>query len=200
MRLISRSTLVALVAGLLLLFLLGAGCSDSYRMIDEEVRENDASIRIKDFRRESILTDGTRQWYVKADEAFIYQEGNQPSRIIAYQFHFEQYDAKGNITNRIEAERGEIDQDDEMFYLSGDVVFVNGEKNRTVRAEEVEYDRIEEVLTSEKSLVIEEAGLTTRCTRGAEVDNFNNRQVCRGPVVLSVSETGRSQDPGDIFQ
>ncbi|MCR9144522.1 MAG: LPS export ABC transporter periplasmic protein LptC [bacterium] len=177
-----------------------SACPESYRVIDEEVRENDAGIRIKDFRRESVQTDGRKQWFVEADEAFIYQKGKQPERIVAYNFRFEQYDADGNLTDLMTADRGEIDQDDEMFYLSGNVYFKGQDKGRTVRAEEVEYDRIEEILTSDKPITIIEEGLTTRCTRGAEVDYANNRQVCKGPVVISVSNSSSEQSAGDLFQ
>ena len=183
-----------------LLALSMSACPESYRVIDEEVRETDAGIRIKDFRRESVLTDGSKQWFVEADEAFIYQKGNQPERIVAYKFRFEQYDAEGNLTDVMTADRGEIDQDDEMFYLSGNVYFKGQDKSRIVRAEEVEYDRIDEILTSEKPITIIEEGLTTRCTRGAEVDYANNRQVCKGPVVISVSDSGSDQSAGDLFQ
>lgn len=184
-----------LVAGLL------SACPEGYRVVNEEVRETDAGIRIKNFRRESVLTDGSKQWFVEADEAFIYQKGKQPERIIAYKFRFEQYDSEGNLLDVMTADRGEIDQDDEMFYLSGNVYFKGKDKQRTIRAEEVEYDRIDEVLTSEKPILIIEEGLVTRCTRGAKVDYANNRQVCKGPVVVSTSNTASEESSGgDLFQ
>lgn len=177
-----------------------AGCPEGYRTVEEDVREADAAIRITDFRRESVLTDGTKQWFVRAEEAFIYQNNKKTARIIAYNFRFEQYDAQGRPSDVITADRGEIDQDEEMFYLSGNVFFKGGEKNRTIRAEEVEYDRINQIMTSEKPLVIEEAGLVTRCTRGAEIDNAENRQICKGPVVVSTSTSGPEDSAGDLFQ
>ena len=163
------------------------GCPESYRVIDEEVREDDAAIHIRDFRRESVATSGEKQWFVEAKEAFIYQKNKQPDRIIAYEFRFEQFDKNGRRTDVMTAARGEIDNEDEMFYLQGNVFAESEAGKRRIRAESVAYDQIEELMTSDALVIIEEEGTLTRCERGAEIDNANNRQVCKGPIKNQVS-------------
>ncbi len=177
-----------------------AACSDGARLVDEEIRETDATVRIKNFRRQSISVDGTPVWYVKAEEAFLYQEEDKPVRIVAYDFEFEQFNKDGQLSDVMVADRGEIDYLDEMYYLTGNVFYEDqlGDEKRKITAEEIQYDRIEGIMTSEKPLVIEEEGMVTRCTRGAEIDTLNNRQVCKGPMVISVSEEGGT-DAADIF-
>lgn len=171
-------------------------CPESYRVIDEEVREDDAAIHIRDFRRESVATSGEKQWFVEAKEAFIYQKNKQPDRIIAYEFRFEQFDKNGKRTDVMTADRGEIDNEDEMFYLEGNVFAESENGKRKIRAESVEYDQIEELLTSDKLVIIEEEGTLTRCERGAEIDNANNRQVCKGPIVVT-NDASRAVGGGD---
>lgn len=175
-------------------------CSDGARLVEEEIREADATVRIKNFRRQSISVDGKPVWYVKAEEAFLYQEEDKPVRIVAYEFEFEQFNKEGELSDVMIADRGEIDYLDEMYYLSGNVHYQDqlGQERRKITAEEIQDHRLEGIITSEKPVIIEEEGMVTRCTRGAEIDTVNNRQVCKGPMVISVSEEGGT-DAADIF-
>ncbi len=178
-------------------------CSDAYREISEDVREPDATIRITDFVRESVAVDGRRAWIVRAKEAFLFQNGDEMQRIVAYDFSFTQYDENNRPADLLVAERGEVDYNSDLIRLSGNVRY-DSANGRRVIGESMEYDRIAQIASSDSPLTIIDRGSTVRCERGAEIDNENNRQVCRGPVILSRPVEGGRQnevgDPLDLFQ
>lgn len=182
---------------------LAAGCSDAYREIKEDVREPDATIRITDFVRESVAVDGRRAWIVRAKEAFLFQDGEQMERIVAYDFSFTQYDENNRPADLLIADRGEVDYNSDLIRLSGNVRY-DSANGRRVTGESMEYDRLSQIASSDGPLTIIDRASTVRCERGAEIDNENNRQVCRGPVILSRPVDGGRQnevgDPLDLFQ
>lgn len=182
---------------------LAAGCSDAYREITEDVREPDATIRITDFVRESVAVDGRRAWIVRAKEAFLFQDGDQMERIVAYDFSFTQFDENNRPADLLVADRGEVDYNSDLIRLSGNVRY-DSANGRRVTGDSMEYDRLSQIASSDAPLTIIDRASTVRCERGAEIDNENNRQVCRGPVILSRPVDGGRQnevgDPLDLFQ
>lgn len=195
---------VAVTAILFLSFGFAIGCPAGDRVIEEQVREPGATIRIKDFVRESIRADGRTEWRVDAGEAFIFDRGEEDNRVIAYEFRFVQYDDQGKVMDRLIAERGEIDYNAAIVKVSGAVRFWSA-SGRQVEAESLEYDRETQILQSEQPLKIIERGNVTLCQRGAEIDNQNNRQLCRAPVVAAQSSdasnhAGENSNPLDLFE
>lgn len=188
--------------------LIVGGCQpEAPVVLENNVREPDAAIRIKDFRRQSVLTDGRKQWLIEADEAFLYGgQGGIQRQVIVYDFRFQQYGPDGRIQDTVTGERGEIDNEAGRIDIQGEVVFSSAD-GRTVRGSEITFNRIDQLLTSDEPLIIEDASVVTRCTRGAIIDNANQRQVCRGPVILSTQREGggseasfADENPMDLFQ
>lgn len=196
------SALFSVVALLAAAAFVALRCPAGGRIIEEPVREPGATIRIKDFVRESAVVGGHKEWRVRADEAFLFQKGEEDNRVIAYGFQFEQFNEAGAVVERLTAERGEIDYNASSVLVEGKVEFWSA-NGRRVSAETLQYDRELELLTSDSPLTIRERSSVTHCSRGAEIDNLNNRQVCRGPVIASQPsrpEQNNEGNPLDLFQ
>lgn len=186
---------------LILCILIGipAACGESYPTIPDQSLEKGASIRMGNFYRESLTTEGKKAWDLQAEEAYIYRRNRQISSIIAYNFHFRQYDEREKVIARIQAIRGEIDYNNNILYLTGDVVY-SGSSHRTIESDKMEFDRESGIIRSQLPVTIRDRGLYTHCSRGIEVDQKNERQICKGSAGVHSRRPSSDGGVDDIFQ
>ena len=180
---------------------LGAGCSEEEKIVRDEGLEKGAQVKINKFYRQSLTMDGKMEWELYAEEAYIYQEGSEQSKIVAYNFSFEQFNPKGVKVASIKAVRGEINREKDKLYLTSNVSF-KSDKNRTIYADEMEYDVEEKILTSKDPVVIQESGLYLKCNRGITYYYQEQKQVCRGTAGVHSRSSNNNGNEGvdDIFQ
>jgi len=187
---------------LLLFFTFFPECSESYRNVFEHKREIGESLRLFRFTRQSVTGDGKIEWELRAEEAYLYNQNETRSKIIAYDFAFDQYEVdSGKKSGVITAKRGEIDYQKKRLQLDGDVVFQET-SGRRVSSESMSYDMETEVVTSDVLVTIVEGGRTTNCTRGVIIDRQSEKEICKGPNILQIHRPkgpGDEEDFDDIF-
>ncbi len=184
-----------------LLFCLAAvSCSDdAFQKIKEVTREADANIRLTGFRRVTTSPDGKRQWILSAEESYIYRKDQQQKRIVAYRFKFEQFDTAGRLTGILTGERAEINYEDNVARVTGQVTFVEPGKSR-MTAGAMDYDLKTKILRSSEPVLLEEEGMHTNCRSGVVIDRANSRQVCRSPAVIRTSTGKKGESFDDVFK
>ncbi len=174
-------------------------CGGDTVIIADKNLEPGANIKLGNFYREAVDVDGNKDWEISATEAYIFQERGGQSRIVTYNFTFEQYDARQRKIASITADRGEINYKDRRLYLEGEVEYKG--KTRRIEAEKMEYQMDDKVVTSRVPVKLWEGGTFTNCRGGVVVDNKKDRQVCKGPAGVRVSTKGKKGGGiDDIFQ
>lgn len=180
--------------------ILAVSCKDdAFQKIKEVTREADANIRLTGFRRVTTSPDGKRQWVLSAEESYIYRKDQQQKRIVAYRFKFEQFDNTGKITGILTGDRAEINYDDNIARVTGQVAFVEPGKSR-MTAGAMDYDLKTKILRSNEPVLLEEEGMHTNCRSGVVIDRANSRQVCRSPAVIRTSTGKKNESFDDVFK
>ena len=175
-------------------------CGESYTVVSEDVRESDASFRIRNFERTSYRALGIAQWELRAEEAFLYQQaGSTPARVVTYGFTFREFDDSGQLQSTVRGERGEMNNEEQELRVSGDVFFEDRE-GRRVEGSEMTYDMEREILTTDQPVVIRDRGLYSRCAQGAVIYMQEDRQICRGPVIQSTSGGAGVEESINVFE
>lgn len=166
----------------------------------DETREPGADVFITNFQRMSVRSDGKFEWLLKAKEAYLFQnENDENSRIVVYHFSMDQYDAEGNVSGVITADRGEIDYENQEMLLKGDVVFREGEL-KSFEGESMTYNMDKKVLSSDGPVVIKERDIYTECLGGLVVEKAKEKQICKRPsgYTTSSGENKGENGPGEI--
>lgn len=169
-----------------LLLFLCASLSCAKPALDSDAREQGADIRLVNFSRKSFTIDGKEEWDLASKDAYIYREGEKETKIVAYGLNFQQFE-KGRKTGFVTAERGEIDYANKILYLSGSVEYKDRE--RQVTSGQLTYKMDEQILETNESVVLIEAGSTTRCQRGITVNRETNVQTCRSPAIIRLQRS-----------
>jgi len=165
----------------------GLSC-DSYRRVEEDLREKNASVRLKNFERTAYAAGGGKLWHIKADETYIYQADDKESLIIAYDFAFAQYDGKSEI-GRLTAKRGDINYETRLITVTDTVEY--RAPGQIFTGSTMDYNMDTSVLESKKPVTIQEKGLSTLCRGGIMVDRSQEREVCKNPAGVAVgSDSG----------
>jgi LPS export ABC transporter protein LptC len=174
-------------------------CNKDFPLIHEDTREKGANVRISDFKRHSVLTDGTPQWYLQSKEAYLFTEKNINTKIIVYEFNMDLFDASGNPSGTITAFRGELNYEEKTINLEGDVEVDDG-AGRILQAQKMSYNTETEIIETESEVVLTENGMKTVCRRGIVVDKTKNRQLCRSPIGYKMTdESGESSGNSSSF-
>ncbi|MBE7438514.1 MAG: LPS export ABC transporter periplasmic protein LptC [Spirochaetales bacterium] len=161
---------------------------DSYRRVEEDLREKNASVRLKNFERTSYAAAGEKLWHIKAEETYIYQTDDAESLIIAYDFSFAQYEGQNEI-GRLIAVRGEINYETRVITVTEKVEY--RAPGQIFSGSSMDYNMDTSVLESKKPVTIQEKGLSTLCRGGIMVDRTQEREVCRNPAGVAVgSDSG----------
>lgn len=171
------SSIFLIISGFTLMAL---SCGEKFEVLQEEAREPDATVRLSAFTRRSYKPDGSAEWKLIAEEAFVYQEDSEESRIIAYNFEFIQFDEMGLEDLRVKGFRGDVDYENDMLYLEGGIEYIDSE--RTIRSEQMSYSMTEEILDTTEPVILVEEGLYTNCRGGIRVERKAERQICRMPA------------------
>src|SRR5688572_24787290 len=119
------------------IFAIVVSCEESFKPLNEVVREPDATIRFFNFKRSANKPDGKLEWKLNSEEAYMFEKDKKQSKIVVYNFTFISFDDKEPTT--IVAERGEINYDKQLMYVSGQVHFKEG-NTRTIESSALEYN------------------------------------------------------------
>ena len=175
------------------------GCGESYRTILENNRESGETVRLYKFVRQSVNQKGKTEWIMNAEEAYIFREKDQESKIIAYNFIFHQYNIRtGKLLTNLNAGRGEIDYLNQKVYLNENVTFKESDTRHGIGTS-MEYDMETKIISSNQEVVIYDGGTKTVCTKGIEIDRENKREVCKGPSAIHRQAEGSHQNYNDLF-
>lgn len=185
-----RATII-LFAGVMQIF---SHCQEEFRTVELSENEPGADIHIHKFRREKIRESGEREWYMKAEEAYLYGgAGAADSRIAVYDFTLDQYGSDGTLQGTVQAEKGEVDYENQTVRLKGKVIYKESPV-KSIEATSMVYNMDTKILKSEEKVIIREEGLTTVCRSGIVVEREKERQVCKNPAGVARSV---QSDPGN---
>jgi len=180
-----------------ILILAISSCRESYDIVREDSLEKEANVRISNFTRYNQTVSGRKIWKLTAKEAYLYRQDQTESKIIVYNFSFEQFNENEQSTGLLTADRGEVNYQDQKMLLTGNIVSTD-ETGRLLRGQKMTYDIESKILSSDETVTIIEKGLSTVCRRGVLVDRESGRQICRSPAGEHVRTQG-SQDFDDVF-
>ncbi|MBL8021618.1 MAG: LPS export ABC transporter periplasmic protein LptC [Leptospirales bacterium] len=179
----------------LVLLLVLCLCACKKPQAEDTSLEKGATVRLKDFSRKSFTIDGKEEWDLTAGEAYVFRKAESESKIVAYRIDLQQFD-NGKKTGRLKAERGEIDYKNKVLHLTGNVSFIDPERN--ISSDKLTYQMETKVLESDASVLLIEAGTTTHCRRGITVNRETNVQICRAPAVVRITRSGDSKGFQDL--
>lgn len=119
-------------------------------------------------------------WKLTAGESFTYI--GEEDKTILYNLNFDQYE-DGKFKNNVKGDRGEINHSEKKLYLSGNIV-LKTDDDKTLWAEELEYDLNEKKLYSENKVKILSSGTIIR-GKGLRADKNLNKFTILKPEGVS---------------
>jgi LPS export ABC transporter protein LptC len=122
-------------------------CNKKPALRIEEERESGSTVSLRNFIRESYKEDGSLQWRIISDEAFVYTE---KLLTIFYNVNFEQFE-KGKSKLKLKGDRAEVDNQNKKIAVQGHIVLITDDQKQLF-AEEVLYDTESQKLTSDKDV------------------------------------------------
>ncbi len=167
-------------------------CEVKYRILEDDAREKGASVRITNFRRESVDNSGKPIWYLKAEDAYLYRgDGDtKESRIIVYGFVMTQYDSSGATLGDLSGERATVDYENQTVHVEGHVKYIEGPA-KSIESEYMDYDMLSKILTTDAPVIIRENNIYTKCRSGVIVEKEIERQVCKNPSGVTEPVEGK---------
>ena len=154
-----------------------AGCNPEADLLKETTREPNATLRFANFSRSFYRGTGGLKWSVKAEEAFVYQEGDKVSRIIVYHFEMNQADKTDPVF--ISAERGELNHETGRLVIEGNIMLKD--KDGTIQSDRMNYDTEKKIADSKNPVTLNRKGLHTVCRAGIYFDKVKDQLICRSP-------------------
>jgi LPS export ABC transporter protein LptC len=175
------------------------GCGQDYKKVFEQQRERGESVRLYKFTRQATDGSGKTEWLLSGEEAYLYKKNDEQSKIVVYNFRYEQYDPENNsVTGTLTSVRGEIDYETGRVRLKGGVKYVDN-AGRTTESEALDYNLETKIITSDVPVVLKEGGRTTNCLKGVYIDRNTNREICKGPSILQLHREDEEEGLDELF-
>lgn len=146
----------------------------------ETEREEGSDITLRDYVRYAYDDAGVLKWKLFSKDTYYF---NKEAKTLIYEVYAEQYE-KDKIKAKIWADKGEILQSEDLMRLTGNVKMITTD-GKQLETEELTYNTTEEIVKSEKKVVIRTQGTVIRGT-GFEADKNMDKYKILKPEAVSV--------------
>lgn len=153
-------------------------CTQDYKLLKEESREQYANLRFSKFKRIEYKGIGIKKWELTSEEAYFYQEEKteELQKIIVYNFTFNQFLPQPST---FKAEKAYLDYSNEIMKLEGNAEYQD--KEIILKSNYLEYNLKNDILNSNEKVSIKRKGSELDCLNGFYYNKIENIQICRKP-------------------